>query len=288
MTLNKIARINLLDPTTVLGAIYYFLIFFLLAVLAARFLRLAVERIVAEDERDLIDPTVASFLTQLTQVGIYLVALILYAHLVPALRSLGTAVLASVSVASIVIGLAAQNTLGNLIAGVSLLLYRPFRLGDQVQVNAPGGPQAGTVEHLTLGYTILKAADERRIVVPNSTMASQITINLTAQRPATTAVVPLHIAYDADIDRARALLVELAGAHPQVEDVIDCPVTRLGDSSVELGLQVRCTDGAAVQQVQYDLYEQAKKRFDREGIEIPFPSTNVVLWQRGNHGSRGA
>jgi small conductance mechanosensitive channel len=283
-TLQEIEKIKLLDPNTLLGALYYLAIFLLLAILGARLLHLAVTRLLARDRQGTIDRTVASFLSQLGQVGIYLVAVIVYAHLVPALHSLGTALLTGVSVASIVIGLAAQSTLGNLIAGVSLLLYRPFRLGDQVQVNAPGGKETGVIERLTLGYTILRTGDKRQIVVPNSTMASQVTINLTAQDPRTMVTVPIRIAYDAGLDRARELLLEIARSHPQVQEVVDCPVTQLADSGVELSLRARCADPGAAQQVEFDLYEQAKKQFDREGIEIPFPYTNVILKGDGDTG----
>jgi small conductance mechanosensitive channel len=100
--------------------------------------------------------------------------------LVPALAGLGTAWLASVGIISVIIGLAAQNTLGNLIAGISLLLYRPFNVGDRLQVTAPTGLETGLVESLNLGYTLLKTDDNRRVVVPNSLMASQTNINLTS------------------------------------------------------------------------------------------------------------
>jgi small conductance mechanosensitive channel len=133
-----------------------------------------------------------------------------------------------------------------------------------------------------LGYTVLRADDNRRIVVPNSTMASQVTINLTAQDPQAMVTVPIQIAYDANMDRARQLLLEIAGQHPKVQEVMDCPVTRLGNSSVELSLRARCADIGAAQQVEFDLYEQAKRRFDREGIEIPFPYINVVLKKEGD------
>src|SRR5581483_1757058 len=111
------------------------------------------------------------------------------------LRSLGTAFLTGVSIASVVIGLAAQNTLGNLIAGFSLVLYRPFQIGDRVQITAPTGLETGDVETLTLGYTVLRTFDNRRIVVPNSAMASQVMINLTSIDPRVMAVVPIGIGY---------------------------------------------------------------------------------------------
>jgi len=97
------------------------------------------------------------------------------------LRAVGTALLAGVSVASVVVGLAAQNTLSNLIAGFSLLLYRPFHLGDQVQLNTPKGVETGAVYSLSLGYTVLKNAVNEEIIVPNSVMVSQVIIRMAHQ-----------------------------------------------------------------------------------------------------------
>jgi small-conductance mechanosensitive channel len=79
-------------------------------------------------------------------------------------------------VISILVGLAAQSTLGNLIAGLSLLLYRPFQIGDPVQLTVPAGVQSGRIADLTLGYTIIKTRQDQEIVVPNSVMASQAII----------------------------------------------------------------------------------------------------------------
>jgi hypothetical protein len=75
--------------------------------------------------------------------------------------------------------LAAQNTLANLVAGISLLLYRPFNVGDRLQVMAPTGVETGQVESINLGYTVLMTDNKRRVVVPNSSMASQTHVNLT-------------------------------------------------------------------------------------------------------------
>jgi small-conductance mechanosensitive channel len=280
-TLDSLLPIEFIKPGTLFGALFYALVFFLGAWLGARALRLSVAKLLKRDQHRGIDHTVAFFLAQLAQFGIFLVALILYTHLIPALRHLGTALLAGAGVASVVIGLAAQNTLGNVIAGISLLLYRPFQVGDRVQVSAPTGLEIGVVESITLGYTTLKTYDNRRVVIPNSAMASQVTINLTTKDPRVMAVVPIGIGYDADINKARQILVELAKTNPRVEEVVDCPVTQLGNSSVVLTLRVWCEDSVTALQVEYDIYERAKSRFDQEGIEIPFPYTNVVLKKEG-------
>jgi small-conductance mechanosensitive channel len=166
---------QLLDPTTLLGSFVYALFFLAVALLGTRLVRIFAKR----SKEHLSDVTAINFVAQLLQVVVFLASFILFAHLVPALRSLGTALLAGVSVASIVIGMAAQNTLSNLIAGLSLLLYRPFRVGDQVQLSTPKGLMSGTIESLSLGYTILRAVEGEQIIVPNNVMGSAVIILLT-------------------------------------------------------------------------------------------------------------
>jgi len=219
----------------------------------------------------------ARFLSKVASVFVWLIIMMLYAHMIPALDRLSTALLASVSVASIVIGLAAQSTLANFVSGLSLIFYRPFRLGDRIQINAPTGLETGVVEDVSLGYTILQTFDNRRVIISNSVISNTVMVNLTAVHPRVMAIVPFSIGYDADIDKARTLALELAEAHPQVEEVAGCPVVLLGASSVDLTLRVWCPDPVIGAGVKYDLTEAIKKRFDTEDIEIPFAYQNVVV-----------
>lgn len=171
-----------LDPKTLIGALLYALLFATMAAAAVRAVRVVVRR----GTRYLSDPTAGSFVAQFAQVFIVIGALILYAHVVPALKSLGTALLTGASVGAVVLGLAAQNTLGNLIAGFSILLYHPFRLGDDVEINTPKGVMRGTIAQLSLGYTSLRASPLEEIIVPNSVMASAVLIRTdTASRVGT-------------------------------------------------------------------------------------------------------
>src|SRR3569833_2983140 len=165
-----------LKPDTLLGALVYLVIFLGVALLLARVLRTIVHA--AMTRKGHIDRTTISFMQQFGTALIWVIMIILYAHLIPVLRSMGTALLAGASIASVVIGLAAQSTLGNLVAGVSITIYRPFRLGDTIQVAAPTGPEIGVVELISLGYTTLRTADGRIVVVPNALAASQVSINL--------------------------------------------------------------------------------------------------------------
>lgn len=275
--LEQFKQWDFVNPETTLGAIVFAIIFALLAWLVGRALRLAVQRMLARNTSAYVDRTTINFLAQLAQFGVYLFAFISYAHLVPGLRQLGTAWLASVGVVSVVVGMAAQNTLGNLIAGFALVLYRPFKAGDRLQVTAPTGLETGVVESINLGYTILKTDDNRRIVVPNSTIASQTTVNLTGEDPRVVCSVPVSIGCDADIDKARAILLELARQNSKAQQVIGCPLTQWGPNGIVLTLSAWCPSSGAAADLKNDLLEQVRKRFNREGIEVPFPRMHVEM-----------
>jgi small conductance mechanosensitive channel len=139
---------DVINPNTVEGAILYAIVALVIAIVAARLVR-AWSHQLGSHPRLFIDRTAASFLGQLLQVACFLIAATFYAHLIPLFHKLGNALLASASIVSLILGLAAQSTLGNLIAGIALLLYRPFAIGDVLVVNAPTGKEIGTVRDFT-------------------------------------------------------------------------------------------------------------------------------------------
>lgn len=219
------------------------------------------------------------FVLKLARVVVSVVFFILWAHLIPALRAFGTALLASASVISIVLGIAAQNTLGNLIAGVSILIYRPFDVGDRIQVVAPTGPEVGTIENINLSHTVVTTFDNRRITIPNGQIMNETLINLTADDPKVMAQVAVGIDYDADVGKAREILDGLARAHPDVMSVVAIPVTMLGASSVTITARMWCGDAATARQVEFDMYESVLSSFKEAGISIPYPWSNVIIHQ---------
>jgi small conductance mechanosensitive channel len=261
--------INIFNPATIEGSIIYALVFLFLAVLVNRMIRLAVGRALQRGSRVHLDAARAKFVSQLIQIFVYFIAFFLYAHVIPALSNLGNTGLASVGVLSVVAGMAAQNTLGNLIAGISLLLYRPFNVGDRLQVTAPTGLETGVIESLSLGYTILKTDDNRRIVVPNSLMASQTMVNMTRDDARAMCSISVVISHDSDFDRARAVLIDIAGANAKSQKIDGCSVTRLDGSGVELTISIWCSDSPAAGALKCDMLEGIKRRFWAEGIKMP-------------------
>ncbi len=271
---------DVLNPSTIEGAIFYAILFLVASIVAARLLRSALLQPLKHERRHPIDRTALTFLAQLAQIGVYLLAGLFYAHLIPALRSLGTVLLAGVSVASIVFGLAAQNTLSNLVAGISLVLYRPVQIDDRIQLNAPTGLETGKIESINLGYSVIRTFDHRRVVVPNSVMASSVIVNLTKGDPRTLASIPVTVGQAQDIDQARAVLTDLAQAHPLVQEVEGCPVTRLDDYSITLTLQVWCAHAGEAKRIEFDIYEQAARRFAEEGIHGTSASSIQIVGNR--------
>jgi small-conductance mechanosensitive channel len=249
-----------LKPDTLIGALAYLVIFILVAQLLSRTLRAAVHA--AMTRKGHLDRTTISFLQQMGSAMIWVIFLILYAHLIPVLRSMGTALLAGASVASVVIGLAAQSTLGNLVAGVSITIYRPFRLGDTLQVTAPTGTEIGVVELISLGYTTLRAQDGHLIVLPNSIAASQVTINLNDTFAPGSFAISIRLPRDADLEATRRLAVEVAKDRVGEKAVMGCYLTKVDGDAVTLDLRLSAPDAAARDTLRSTLMGELTQRFD--------------------------
>ncbi len=169
-----------LDPTTLPGMLGLGAITVAIGLILSWLLRQSLRELLTHDRSERIDQITIEFLTRLGVLIMWIVLVGLYAHLVPPLNKVGTALLAGASLVSVIVGFAAQTTLSNLVSGISLVLYKPFRRGDRLQVIAPTPDQCetGTVEDISLGFTVLKTDDGRQIIVANATMAQQTMIKL--------------------------------------------------------------------------------------------------------------
>lgn len=210
------------------------------------------------------DNTLEGFLVQLVRVLVFAVGGIAI------LQRLGvqtTSIIAVLGAASLAIGLALQGTLSNVAAGVMLLLLRPYRVGDVVQV----GDRAGAVERLDLFTTRMVDANNMKITVPNAKVLGDIIINISGQRTRRIEF-PMGVDYDSDLPRVLDLVRETAAAHPKV--LADPPpwagVTNMLDSAVEVTVQawVKSDDWW---QTRADLMLAMKAAFDSAGVVIPYP-----------------
>ena len=251
--------LSVFKPDTLIGALVYLVLFIVLAMLFSRILRAAVHAAMARQGQ--IDRTTMSFVQQFGSALIWVIMLILYAHLIPMLRSMGTALLAGASVASVVIGLAAQSTLGNLVAGISITIYKPFRLGDTLQVATPTGTEIGIVELISLGYTTLRAPDGRLVVLPNSVAASQVVLNLSSTYAPLMTSILLRVNRDADLEAARKLAIAVATETVGEKSVRGCFLTKVEASTAELELRFQVPDAAGRESTRATLISRLVQRF---------------------------
>ena len=215
------------------------------------------------------DQTVLSFVVQVVRVVVYIVGFI------AVLQRLGvqtTSIIAVLGAASLAVGLALQGTLSNVAAGVLLLVLRPYKVGDVIDV----GGASGTVQRLDLFTTQMSNANNHKIVVPNSRVLNEVIVNLTGQKTRRIEIL-FTVGYGDDLTKARQVLAGVAQSHP---NVLDDPapwtgVTGLLDSAVQVTLHawVKVEDWW---QTQADLMQGGKEGLDAAGIEIPFPHQVAV------------
>jgi len=202
---------------------------------------------------------------------------VLVLGLVMAVSQLGVnvgAALAGIGVVGIAVGFAAQDSVGNMIAGFLILWDKPFRVGDMIETQG----RYGEVANITMRTTRIRTPDNTYLVLPNRMMIEDYLINH-SMLGYTRVQVPMGIAYKEDIREARTVILE---AVRSVEGLLaepepDVVVTELGDSSVNLSVRVWTEDAADERPAFYRTLEACKLALDEAGIEIPFPHLQLFL-----------
>lgn len=231
------------------------------------------------------DPTNFSFLKNSIGFIVYTAGLIFIFYKIPYLKSIGTGLFAGAGVIALVVGFASQKAFSNIIGGVFILIFKPFKIGDIVEI-VDG--HKGFIEEITLKHTIIKDYENRRIIIPNSIISEQTIINSSIQDEKIRKHMIFSIAYHSNIDTAIRIIQEEASKHPFVidnrtqnevksgEDQILVRVVKLGEYSVDLKAYVWSTGNDQAFSVECDLLKSIKERFDDEGIEIPYPYKNLI------------
>lgn len=217
-----------------------------------------------------VDSTLESFFASLVKYAIIIFTVI------AVLNQFGvqtTSFIAVLGAAGLAIGLALQGTLSNIAAGVMLLIFRPFHVGDFID----GGGVTGTVKSISLFITELATPDNVKIIVPNADLWGTSIKNFSAN-PKRRVDFVFGIGYGDDIDKAIKEVLALMEKDERVdaEPAPMCVVSNLGDSSVDLTCRVWC-NAADYWGIKFDMTKAVKQRFDKTGISIPFPQRDVHL-----------
>ena len=188
-----------------------------------------------------------------------------------------TSLIAIMGAAGLAVGLALQGSLANFAAGVLIVLFRPYRVGDWVEAAGI----SGSVEQVQILTTMLKTGDNKIIIVPNGQIMSSIITNYSANNTRRVDLT-IGVSYDDDLDKVRSTIKSLVDADARIMKDPECliAVAELADSSVNFTVRP-WVDTADYWAVKFELTEAIKKRFDQDGISFPFPQQDVHLYKNG-------
>jgi len=257
----------------------------LFSFIGSRVLQWMMDRGVKESSFVDIDPTRYKFFKNAVNFLVAFTALALIIYTIPKLRSLALTLMAGAGVFLAILGFAAQQAFSNIINGVFLVISKPYRVHDMIKV---GDRDYGIVEDITLRHTVIKDFKNKRIIIPNSIMASETIINDSIGDNTVCRWIEVGISYDSDVDKAIRIIQEESEKHPlcidhrekkEIKNGLPKVIVRhigFGDSSINLRAYVWTDDPLEAVQMQSDINRSIKKRFDAEGIEIPFPHRTIV------------
>lgn len=216
-----------------------------------------------------VDATIQPFLGSLVSVGLKVMLLLSVAEKFGVETTSFIAIFGALAFA---IGMALQGSLGHFASGVLLLIFKPYKVGDLVEI---GGGQTGTVIEVQVFNTVLATLDNKRIIIPNGVVTSNIITNISGQGEIGVELT-FGIGYGDDIDKAREIILAVGKSCPHIlenpsQGVV---VAELGDSSVNLA-----TRPFVKSENYWDAYfymqENVKKEFDKAGVGIPYPTMDV-------------
>ena len=221
-------------------------------------------------ERSNTEDTVRIFVTNLLNTLLMIVVFI------AAINQLGiqtTSIIAVLGAAGLAIGLALQGSLSNFAAGILIVIYRPYKVGDYIQADN----HLGTVDDIQIFSTVLKTPDNKLVIVPNGSIMNGSIVNFSNQDKRRVDILA-SCSYEDDIDKVKSVLADILSKDDRIlsEPKPRIAVSELADSSVNLIVRPWVKNSDYID-VYYSLLEEIKKRFDQEGISIPYPQSDVHI-----------
>jgi len=231
------------------------------------------------------DPTNYQFLKHSITALIYLVGFGWALFTLPAFKAVANSLLTGAGILAVVAGIASQHALSNIMSGLFIVIFKPFRVKDRLLLKEK---LEGIVEDITLRHTVIRDFEGRRIIVPNTVISNEIIINSDFKNEEICRRIDVKIGFDCDLDKAKRILQEEVEKHPLHIDVrtpeqkknntpsAQVRVIKLTDNGMMLRAWAWAEDAGKGFLLYCDLLESVKKRFDKEGIEIPYPHYTIT------------
>lgn len=259
----------------------------LTAFILSRILRSVINRFLRLSSTKLrTDPTRFSFLKNAVSFIIYTGAIIFIFYSIPFLKTLGITLFAGAGIIAAVAVFASQQAFANIVSGIFIVIFKPFRVNDIVDI---GNLSKGRIEDITLRHTIIRNFENRRLVIPNSVISSEVIVNSSIIDEHICNFIEFGISYDSSIDKAIEIITSEVMKHPnyidkrteeEIKNNVPPVILRVigfGDSSVNLRAYVWSVDHSSGFTMKTDLFKSVKEEFGRKGIEIPFPYRTLVF-----------
>ena len=233
-----------------------------------------------------LDETKVSFIRRIVIAAIYVIGIAAFLSLIPGMEKVSNSILASAGILAMAVGLASQEALANIVGGLFIIFSRPFKVGDYIKVDEV---VVGTVTEITLRHTVIRNAENRMILIPNSTINSSTIINSTFGDYSTCSFIEVGVSYTTNLDQAIQVMREEVMKHPLLIDhrtaaekkngtpQVVIRVMNLGDSAITLRAWAWAGSTGDAFVLKCDLLKSIKERFDQEKIEIPYPYFNQVV-----------
>lgn len=256
-----------------------------LTVIIARIVNRVYKKLVENSaKRDDALLTTYKFLGNSFSAIIYVIGISFAIWNIPFLKPIAQSVVAGAGILAIAVGFASQQSLGNIISGFFIVLSKPYKINDRLSF--PDG-LSGVVEDIGLRHTVIKNFENQRIIIPNSIISNQLLINSNFEDTKICRLVDVGISYSSDIDLARQIMADEIQNHPlnidnrtpkEIKDGeprVNVKVIMLGDNSVSMRAWAWADNPTDGFKLHFDVLESIKKRFDKEGIVIPFPQRTI-------------
>ncbi len=237
-------------------------------------------------QNDREDATRYRFLKNALRFIVGTVALGLVIYVIPSLKHFAVTLLAGAGILVAILGLATQRAFSNIISGIFIVSFKPFRVGDMVEISAE---HRGVVEDITLRHTVIRTWENRRVIIPNAVISDATIVNSTIEDEATCQWVEIGISYESDLDKAMGIMQQESELHPNCIDrrtpeeldegfpKVSVRLVSIADSSLILRAYVWASDPVLARVMHFELNRSIKLRFDREGIEIPYPHRTITF-----------
>lgn len=256
------------------------------AFVAERLIRKLLRRAFLRSEKGYEDRTRYRFLRNATRFMVGTLAFTAIVYSIPSFKHLAVTLFAGAGILVAILGLATQRAFSNIISGIFIVSFKPFRVGDVIKV---GAIESGVVEDITLRHTVIVTFENRRVIIPNAVISDDVIVNSSITDEATCEFVEMRVSYESDLDRAMAVMQEECAAHADCVDKrtpeetkngqpqVLVRVIRLEESAVIVRAYVWAKEPISARMMHYDLNRNLKLRFDSEGICIPYPQRTIHM-----------